>query len=337
MHEADDLGGHNFIRCHVKECDILSQYKRCKPGSSLSAQRWKGRSIKLEGSDHAPVYVTLHEIPNLSLHSTPSLSARYDPMVRGLQQTLVSVLTRRQVSEQMKSCKTSGLISGEDIVSWRSCERVKESFDSRGLSVMTTSECDVPSSQDSETSLESNKQSGGSSQEAVCNNLVSLGIEYDKAMPGKGTQPKKKARSSVGSQLSLMSFFKKSANVDSAESSQLDHHPNEASAVVDQSGGSKQHELCTDVCEDVSKFTDDSARKETSNVALLEWQRIQQLMQNSIPLCKGHKEPCIARVVKKQGPNFGRRFYVCARAEGPASNPEANCGYFKWATSKSRN
>ncbi|PNX54469.1 DNA-(apurinic or apyrimidinic site) lyase 2-like protein, partial [Trifolium pratense] len=127
------------------------------------------------------------------------------------------------------------------------------------------------------------------------------------------------------------------------------------------------------------------------------------------PLCKGHKEPCIPRVVKKQGANFGRRFYVCARAEkppivnfydaleeksdgeetkrwfawffiqsigvimmrrvplslnlkdmgllmgnhgsehrkklegegimgtGPASNPEANCGYFKWATSKSRN
>ncbi|KAL6220692.1 hypothetical protein ACLB2K_008448 [Fragaria x ananassa] len=55
-----------------------------------------------------------------------------------------------------------------------------------------------------------------------------------------------------------------------------------------------------------------SSKKEKNSLALLEWQRLQQVMQNSIPLCKGHKELCVARVVKKQGPNFGRRFYVCA-------------------------
>lgn len=55
----------------------------------LSAHRWKeGRSIKLEGSDHAPVFVSLHEISEVSLHSTPSLSSRYVPMVHGIQQTL---------------------------------------------------------------------------------------------------------------------------------------------------------------------------------------------------------------------------------------------------------
>jgi hypothetical protein len=54
-----------------------------------SGNRWKGgQSIKLEGSDHAPVFVTLMEIPEIPLHSTPSLSARYVPMVRGVQQTL---------------------------------------------------------------------------------------------------------------------------------------------------------------------------------------------------------------------------------------------------------
>lgn len=35
LHEVDDLQCHNFISCHVKECDILTQYKRCKPGSTL--------------------------------------------------------------------------------------------------------------------------------------------------------------------------------------------------------------------------------------------------------------------------------------------------------------
>ena len=51
--------------------------------------RWNGgRSIKLEGSDHAPVFTRLLEIPDISEHSTPSLSARYIPMIHGVQQTL---------------------------------------------------------------------------------------------------------------------------------------------------------------------------------------------------------------------------------------------------------
>lgn len=57
--------------------------------TSFPARRWKGgQNIKLEDSDHAPVYTSLLEIPSVSQHSTPSLSARYIPMVRGLQQTI---------------------------------------------------------------------------------------------------------------------------------------------------------------------------------------------------------------------------------------------------------
>lgn len=51
--------------------------------------RWKGGwSTKLEGSDHAPVYVSLMEITDIAKHDTPSLSTRYFPMIRGLQQTI---------------------------------------------------------------------------------------------------------------------------------------------------------------------------------------------------------------------------------------------------------
>ena len=51
--------------------------------------RWKGeQTVKLEGSDHAPVYASLLEIPDTPQHSTPSLSARYNPKIHGLQQTL---------------------------------------------------------------------------------------------------------------------------------------------------------------------------------------------------------------------------------------------------------
>lgn len=51
--------------------------------------RWKGgQRIKLEGSDHAPVYTSLRQIPSVPPHNTPSLSCRYIPMVYGVQQTL---------------------------------------------------------------------------------------------------------------------------------------------------------------------------------------------------------------------------------------------------------
>ncbi|RDX86562.1 DNA-(apurinic or apyrimidinic site) lyase 2, partial [Mucuna pruriens] len=343
LHKSDDLQCHSFIRCHVKECDILTQYKRCKPESTLSAHRWKGgHGIKLEGSDHAPVFMSLHEIPEVSLHSTPSLSARYVPMVHGIQQTLVSVLMKRQVSEQMKSCK----MAHEDIAMGSTCER-EEAVNKTGSSATCPNESHFPQSQEHEGGiLKQNEPSGGSSQEAVSKS----GSESEKPITKQCNKANKKARNSQWSQLSLRSFFQKSKNLDNgvndsctdysnnqAAPSQPSSHLHETPTMLDHSSSPKQYELDSDACaQDLAGPDGSSTKEEKSNVASLEWQRIQQLMQNSIPICKGHKEPCIARVVKKQGSNFGRRFYVCPRAEGPASNPEANCGYFKWAASKSR-
>lgn len=51
------------------------------------------------------------------------------------------------------------------------------------------------------------------------------------------------------------------------------------------------------------------------------------------PLCPGHKEPCVVRVVKTQGPNFGRRYFACPRSTFPRArqlNPD-DCGHFMWA------
>lgn len=344
LHGSDDLQCHSFIRCHVKECDIMTQYKRCKPESTLSAHRWKGgRSIKLEGSDHAPVFMFLNEIPEVSLHSTPSLSARYVPMVHGIQQTLVSVLMKRQVSDQMKSCK----MADEDIATVSTCES-EEPVNKAGSSAACPNECHFPPSQDSEGSiLKPNERSGGSSQEVV----PKLGSEYEKSRIRQCNKSNKKARNSQCSQLSIRSFFQRTTNLDTgvndsytdcsnnqAEPSQPSPHLDETPMLLDHSSSPKQYELDTDASDQhLAGPNGSSTKEEKNNVASLEWQRIQQLMQNSIPVCKGHKEPCIARVVKKQGTNFGRRFYVCARAEGPQSNPEANCGYFKWAATKSRN
>lgn len=289
LHLEPSQEGHNFVTCHVEECDILGQFKRFKPGSS---PRWNGgRSIKLEGSDHVPVWMHLGEIPSIQQHSTPPLSTRYCPQVYGHQQTIVSMITRRQSSEQVETC------------------------------------------------------AGSSTFPEDCSSRSTIGT------PGSPVETRKKARQSRLSQLSLTSFFKISSSstensdrtgdeikVDQADVSNSYHECTGPSAQDDESNNVKECE--TDVS--ASTPAEDGfavslpSQREKSNDAFLEWQRIQQLMQNSIPLCKGHNEPCVSRIVKKAGPNLGRRFYVCARAEGPVSNPEANCGYFKWAASNSK-
>ncbi|KAG8662808.1 DNA-(apurinic or apyrimidinic site) endonuclease 2 isoform X2 [Manihot esculenta] len=349
LHQDYELQGHNFVTCHVKECDILTEYKRWKPGNTL---RWKGGwGIKLEGSDHAPMCTSLVEIPVVPQHGTPSLSARYLPMIHGLQQTLVSVLLKRQASTQVQSCRMSTSFSEENASIEKCSESMKGSFNRCSIHGLTTSDS-YSLNEDSEGAiLRTGKKSKDITNETCPNTTTMLHRSNDSSVPEEKT--KKKLRKSQWSQLSLKSFFQKSSNIsNSSEHSSMDvslsqadvadsnSHPNETVAKDGQISSAKHYESITDP-QDQNEVNQNEVNygpsdKEKNNVALQEWKRIQQLMQNSVPLCKGHKEPCVARIVKKPGPTFGRRFYVCARAEGPASNPEANCGYFKWASSKSR-
>nr|XP_019811901.1 PREDICTED: DNA-(apurinic or apyrimidinic site) lyase 2 [Bos indicus] len=50
-----------------------------------------------------------------------------------------------------------------------------------------------------------------------------------------------------------------------------------------------------------------------------------------MPLCGGHREPCVMRTVKKPGPNLGRHFYMCARPQGPPTDPSSRCNFFLWS------
>ncbi|KAI3725896.1 hypothetical protein L1987_65692 [Smallanthus sonchifolius] len=282
LHENIDQEGHNFFSCHVQDCDILTQFKRCKPGA-IPSYRWKGgKNIKMEGSDHAPVFMSLNDIPDIHQHNTPSLSTRYCPQVRGCQQTLVSMLSRRQSTEEIK-------VNEQSVTSL-----------------------------DEEIKVQNHE---------LCIRSPNL----------DSTEMKKKLKKTQSSQLSLKSFFQSStANKDVKSWTaglSLNHTSNSVEGseteILKSSRSEPDESLCeSDAC--------NSSQTDKSQSAQLEWQRIQQFMQSSIPVCKGHGEKCVSRVVKKAGPTFGRRFYVCARAEGPSSNPEANCGYFKWADSKTK-
>ena len=238
---------------------------------------------------------------------------------------------RRQVAKEIKSCEVPSSFPDGDSTLGSCTDREKRSFD----------KCDVPgippgslcssSSQESEVLISSrDKILGGPGDKVACITSMTSGNKGIRTMSNNET--KKKAKKDQRSQLSIMSFFQKSSilsngvdngihgSTNQADVLEPNDHSNEPplgnnqSENLSQSDSPQQDELKSSAptCD---KDEVNTCPSEKNNVALLEWQRIQQMMQNSIPLCKGHKEPCVARVVKKQGPNFGRRFYVCARAE----------------------
>lgn len=212
---------------------------------------------------------------------------------------VVSVLMKRQVIEQ--SHVASNLFCGKDMK-------------------ICSSTCSIEQSQESHST-----ECHGSSQESVDTHPdISPHATGVSAREDRQNETKKKARKKQGSQLSLKSFFKRNAD------SQIDvdksaRRPSPDSTHADvQTADPLEREDCTMMTKPENSSSDgcaidtgfcSSAEKERNNIALMEWQRIQQVMQSSIPLCKEHNEPCVSRVVKKAGPNFGRRFYTCPRAE----------------------
>jgi len=83
-----------YIYIYMLACSCVYQWVCLHTANTLAfftwLHRWKGGwGIRLEGSDHAPVYTSLEEIHDIPTHSTLPLSARYHlPMIHGVQQTL---------------------------------------------------------------------------------------------------------------------------------------------------------------------------------------------------------------------------------------------------------
>ncbi|XP_051127359.1 DNA-(apurinic or apyrimidinic site) endonuclease 2 isoform X2 [Andrographis paniculata] len=312
LHKEENQG-HTLLNCHVKECDILEQFKRWKPGNAPRHKDTKARHVKLEGSDHAPVCMSLTGIPDIQQHNPPSLSTRYCLQVYGCQQTLVSMLARRQSDEDVN-------FSGESNSHKEDAGAVQRCIQLPKRPLETSSPSSDLLSQGGFCSLDE------CSQEYKDSSSDSPHHEIDHTKSLSLVVFKKQARETQMTQLSLKSFFQKRSGISGnsmnfradkstqADISTPDCESNEIpSESVEQSA--------TNECQSKQSASGQEeeihqpSRREKNDVALAEWQRIQQHMQTSIPLCKGHKEPCVSRVVKKSGQNSGRRFYVCARAE----------------------
>ena len=74
-------------------------------------------------------------------------------------------------------------------------------------------------------------------------------------------------------------------------------------------------------------------QRETVNVSKKlssEWKHVFKSPPKA-PVCTGHKEPAVLRVVKKPGPNKNRKFYVCNRPDGSKNDPNGRCNFFQWS------
>lgn len=303
---------------------------------------------KLKGSDHVPVFTSFDDLPEIPEHSTPPLASRYLPMINGFQQTLgtrnfhifsgvidwfifssysclhlcckflhsiftvtVSVFMKRRANVDAKavvvSCSSSSQSNACGDISTgplRDCGSIAISKE-KSCSFENETTCSV-----TEADTVASRGSTDNLSEGICGSSVrSENISRDGNM--------KKVRKIQSSQLSLKSFFttnpkvnnggdKSSSYVSSSQNSQVE-------SISEPNISSKEDSEPTTSTQEQDQSC--SSAKQKNDVALMEWQRIQNQMQNSIPLCKGHKEACVARVVKKPGPTFGRRFYVCSRAE----------------------
>ncbi|RCV12686.1 hypothetical protein SETIT_2G288800v2 [Setaria italica] len=334
LHHCNAVEDHSIFCCHVEECEIMNHFKR---GNSESLSKWKGgRSSKLEGSDHIPVYILLKEIPELPVHNIPPSAARYLPEVRGRQQSIVSFFNKGKTYELQDD---GNLVLSENTVngSYYSDGLEKKAIVKEGLAAGIT-----------------DLTKGGNLPSLMCKgtnpdqwrNEGLSGVSYNsqKTSPsGTKSVPNKKLKRNLSSQPTIKSFFQqpgpKTVNVSISTlvtPVETVHHTNQTCVPNDDS--LPENMQCTTSAaedQDNTNIPSCSISTDKSNAAALEWQRIQQKMKMTLPRCKGHREPCIPRSVKK-GPNIGRLFYVCPRAQGPASNKEANCGHFQWAPVKSK-
>ncbi|XP_059916014.1 DNA-(apurinic or apyrimidinic site) lyase 2 [Gadus macrocephalus] len=274
---------------------------------------------EVEGSDHCPVWAklccTLLASPKL-----PALCTRYLPEFAGKQQKLSHFL----VKVDPKSMRT-------------------ESRDS------------LPSSQEAGEKRENLKPLGAAES--------SLGKKRPLA-PGSGTPKGKKSNVTKTSaklpppQGSLLAFFKPKASSGapilkaSEASSAADPNPlprSQKSQMVQLN----HTKVVNGVCDSSTMHTSSRPLEESTGETPRETKAEQRIAESTVapkgpkgaslgfwksvlhgpppaPPCKVHRETSVLRTVKKEGPNLGRQFFVCARPQGHASNPEARCNFFAW-------
>ncbi|XP_045851631.1 DNA-(apurinic or apyrimidinic site) endonuclease 2 [Meles meles] len=138
----------------------------------------------------------------------------------------------------------------------------------------------------------------------------------------RSTRPRPSQAGPSRGQKNLTSYFQPSSSCPQA--SPISELP---SVVALMTPKTPEEEVMTKVVEGLASA---SEAKDEKEVQTSFWKSVlgQPL---PMPLCGGHREPCVMRTVKKPGPNLGRHFYICARPQGPPTDPSSRCNFFLWS------
>ncbi|KAL6458830.1 hypothetical protein MHYP_G00323020 [Metynnis hypsauchen] len=282
---------------------------------------------EVEGSDHCPVFAQL-SCTLIPSPKCPSLCTRYMPEFAGRQQKLSRFFA--QVSEQQNFSRNTA----ESLPGSQEAEEIRENV------------------------------SPTAARMSVGQKRPSDGPPESSAFKGKRSKQVKTANKPQGS---LLAFFKPkpSPEIFSSQSLMPSAKPANSSSLKSEDSGPEihkrkpnditdynvTHDMLTDCLTEVReeaegtrlntegqgcqgeiqiKATSHQETKDSKKGKCPDFWKAVLRGPPQPPLCKEHNEPCVLRTVKKAGPNLGRQFFVCARPQGHASNPEARCNFFAW-------
>ena len=255
----------------------------------------------VEGSDHCPVKAAF-DVKWIASKKCPSLCTKFMPEFAGRQLKLSSFFNKGSSSQNSCSSQSSQESNSSDNITDHT--QMKRS----------ASQSEPVPRNNKKAKLE--QQDGSGSQ-------TSSGPDNKKNKLDK--------QGSGGKQSNLMSFFGKPKSKRSSDNNSKDEP-------VKTNDDLKYNKI--------SNNDDDSSKKVSPSVQDIPAEKVAQKVESNVqvasawksllkgpraaPLCRGHKEPCVLRTVKKDGLNKGRQFYTCARGEGPKTNPESRCEHFEW-------
>lgn len=249
---------------------------------------------EVEGSDHCPVRAEL-DLHISAARKCPPLCTKYLPQFAGRQQTLATFFSKERQSSSQTEIE---------------CESQCSSLEQSSL----VSESLPSPLQTAEFSAQSVKRRVDTQSTDVFSDRHSNN---------------KKLKLSDHKQTILLTFFGKH----SLPSSHCEE-PSSQSAASNTSSSSSLTEAVNNQQNDIlSQELLDADSKLPNGHTASKWKTLLKGPPQP-PLCKGHKEPCVLRTVKKDGPNKGKQFWVCCKPEGPKNNPEARCDSFIWVTSR---
>ncbi|XP_076859744.1 DNA-(apurinic or apyrimidinic site) endonuclease 2 [Brachyhypopomus gauderio] len=264
---------------------------------------------EVDGSDHCPVWAELRctFIPS---PRCPALCTRYMPEFAGRQQKLSRFLVKR--SEQQDVSKDTE----EPLPGSQEAGEISENL--RPLAAGTGAGKKRPSD----------------------------GLPESSVFKGKRSKHVKTAPKTQGS---LLAFFKRKPSsvvsiengLESGSSRPEIYHKGPQNDAKDCNATHSKATEETNNFRDAKTNAEGSSCQDHSNPTVHQESRDKKAMCPDFwkavlhgppqpPLCKVHREPCVLRTVKKAGPNLGRQFFVCARPQGHASNPQARCNFFAW-------